>query len=99
MQQDYSNLNTQPTSVILSLLAELKEFYVCRSIAAGAVGASLGGVPGQNSSNVANGLKNHVHSSTCSHNHQGHTHSGHIPVGLGNFGLPNHGNHDQDHTA
>lgn len=75
------------------------EVITCRSVAAGAVGASLGGVPGQSSSNVANGLRNvanHVHSSTCSHNHGS---SGSLPLGLGNLGLPNHGSDDRDHSA
>ncbi|KAG0629567.1 hypothetical protein M758_1G113200 [Ceratodon purpureus] len=67
-----------------------------RSVAAGAVGASLGGLPGQTPSNVPNGLRNHVHSSTCSHHHQGHSHSSSTPLGLGSLGLPNH---DRDHTA
>lgn len=71
-----------------------------RSVAAGAVGASLGGVPGQSSSSVANGLRNHhVHSSTCSHNHQSHSSGGSLPLGLGNLGLPGHGSRDRDHTA
>ena len=62
----------------------------CRSVAAGAVGASLGGVPGQNSGNVPNGgasRNHHVHSSTCSHHHQGNSQIGSIPLGLGTLGL------------
>ncbi|XP_024374636.1 protein S-acyltransferase 24 [Physcomitrium patens] len=70
-----------------------------RSVAAGTLGSSLAGVVGQNSTNVANGLRNHVHSSTCSHNHHGDTPSGHTPLGLGNLDLPNHGNQERDRNA
>lgn len=74
--------------------------FAFRSVAAGAVGASLGGVPGLSSSSVTNGLRNHhVHSSTCSHNHQSHSSGGSLPLGLGNLGLPGHGSRDRDHTA
>ena len=50
------------------------------------VGASLGGVPGH----VPNGggsRNHHVHSSTCSHHHQGNSQIGSIPLGLGTLGL------------
>lgn len=74
----------------------------CRSVAAGAVGASLGGVPGQNSGNVPNGgasRNHHVHSSTCSHHHQGNSQIGSIPLGLGTLGLSRSSGHDGQHTA
>lgn len=73
-----------------------------RSVAAGAVGASLGGVPGQNSGNVPNGgasRNHHVHSSTCSHHHQGNSQIGSIPLGLGTLGLSRSSGHDGQHTA
>lgn len=67
-----------------------------RSVQAGAVGASLGGVPGQSTANVPNGDSkiHHVHSSTCSHQHQGHS-----QVGLSNLGFPRSVGHTGDRSA